>query len=261
MKTAVLLSLLCVPLGTALPGGQDPVFIPGTFALFTTDELGNSYAISGDEVMLFDPRGRELARNSIKTLGRIHAIDAFYSLKPLLFSREQGMLAVLDNTLSVQATVDLSRGGYPQVTMACASVQNAYWLFDDREMALIRVDGQLRKLADTGRLDQLLGVAVRPTSMQEHDSRLYVNVPDEGILVFDLFGTYARTIPLKNAHHFEVRGNMVHVLGRDGYVVYDMRSFAIENIPLSVAGTALALRVERGRTYVLTDRGIAIADR
>jgi antitoxin (DNA-binding transcriptional repressor) of toxin-antitoxin stability system len=40
-----------------------------------------------------------------------------------------------------------------------------------------------------------------------------------------------------------------------------MRSFAIENIPLSVAGTALALRVERGRTYVLTDRGIAIADR
>jgi hypothetical protein len=121
MKTAVLLSLLCASLGAALPGEQDPVFIPGNFALFTTDELGNSYAISGDEVMLFDPRGRELARNSIKTLGRIHAIDAFYSLKPLLFSREQGMLAVLDNTLSVQATVDLSRGGYAQVTMACAS--------------------------------------------------------------------------------------------------------------------------------------------
>jgi hypothetical protein len=252
---------LCWPLGAALPGVQDTVLIPGAFSLFTTDELGNSYAISGDEVMLFDARGSELARNSIKTLGRIHAIDAFYSLKPLLFSREQGMLAVLDNTLSVQATVDLSRGGYPQVTLACASVQNAYWLFDDREMALIRVDGQLRKLAETGRLDQLLGVTVRPTSMQEHDNRLYVNVPDEGILVFDLFGTYSRTIPLRNVQQFEVRGPQVHLLGQGGYLRYDIRSFAIDSVPLPVAGTARALRVERGRTYVLTDLGIVITER
>jgi hypothetical protein len=253
--------LLCWPLGAAMPGAQDTLLIPGSFALFTTDELGNSYAISGDEVMLFDARGRELARNSVKTLGRIHAIDAFYSLKPLLFSREQGMLAVLDNTLSVQTMVDLSRGGYPQVTLACASVQNAYWLFDDREMALFRVDGQLRKLAETGRLDQLLGVTVRPTSMQEHDNRLYVNVPDEGILVFDLFGSYARTIPLRNVQHFEVRGPVIHLLVPEGHLRYDIRSFAVDSVPLTVAGTARALRVERGRTYVLTERGIAITER
>ncbi len=258
MKHALLLALLAWPSLGAQQGTSQPVLIPGTFELFTTDEIGNSYAISGDEVLLFNVQGVEMARNSIKTLGRIHSIDAFYSLKPLLFSREQGLLAMLDNTLSLQTTVDLSRGGYPQVTLACASVQNAYWLFDDRQMSLIRVDGQLRKLADTGRLDQLLGMPVRPAAMLEFENWLYVNVPEEGILVFDLFGTYARTIPLKDVSGFEVRGNLLHALTPAVHLVYDMRSFAMDSLALPIDGAAHGLRVERGRTYVLDARGISV---
>lgn len=258
MKHALLLALLAWPSLGAQQGTPAPLLIPGTFALFTTDEIGNSYAISGDEVLLFNVQGVEMARNSIKTLGRIHSIDAFYSLKPLLFSREQGLLAMLDNTLSLQTTVDLSRGGYPQVTLACASVQNAYWLFDDREMSLVRVDAQLRKLADTGRLDQLLGMSVRPQAMLEFENWLYVNVPGEGILVFDLFGTYARTIPLKDVLGFEVRGNLLHALTPAAHLKYDMRSFAVDSLALPSNSTPHGLRVERGRTYVLDAQGISV---
>jgi hypothetical protein len=261
MRHALLLALLAWPALGAIQSTPQPLLIPGTFQLFTTDEIGNSYAISGDEVILFNAQGKEMARNSIKTLGRIHAIDAFYSLKPLLFSREQGLVAMLDNTLSLQTTLDLSRGGYPQVTLACASVQNAYWLFDDREMALVRVDAQLRKLADTGRLDQLLGMAVRPAAMLEFENWLYVNVPGEGILVFDLFGTYARTIPLKDVAGFEVRGNMLHALTPTAHLMYDMRSFAVDTLPLPNERPVLGLRVERGRAYLLDAQGITVFGR
>ena len=72
-----------------------------------------------------------------------------------------GALAVLDNTLAVQGDViNLPRSGYPQAVLACMSVQNGFWLFDQREMALLRVDASLRPLANTGRLDQLLGFPV-----------------------------------------------------------------------------------------------------
>lgn len=257
------LALLCViGLGGNGAAAQELFSIPGAFDTFTTDEMGNVYAISGDVLTLYDGQGRELARNSVKTMGRISALDAFYSLKPMVFSAEQGQLAVLDNTLSVQTVLNLARSGFPQVSQACMSVQNAFWFFDDREMQLVRVDAQFRPLANTGRLDQLLGITVRPRNMQEHDNRLYVNVPGEGILVFDLFGTYDRTIPLKNIASFEVRGQLVYHLVDGEFRTYDRRTFEVSAAaPLGPDGPVRDVRVERGRTYVLVNDRIVVLQR
>lgn len=234
--------------------------IAGRFDAFTTDEIGNVYALTGDELVLYDAKGRSWLRNSVKTLGRITGIDAFYSLKPMVHAREQGQLAVLDNTLAVQGSViNLPRNGFPQAVLACMSVQNGFWLYDQRDMALIRLDAQLRPLANTGRLDQLLGFAPEPVAMHEHDSRLYVNDPGRGILVFDLFGTYMRTIPITGARSFEVRDGSIAYLDADGVARYDLRSFAEERIGLgALAAQARELRVERGLCYLLLDDRIAV---
>lgn len=246
----------------ALLNDQDTntFIIKGNFDLFTTDELGNLYTLLGDELILYNKQGIPGLRNSVKVFGKITNIDAFYSMKPMVFSREQGMLAVLDNTLSVQGSpIDLSRD-FPQVVLAAMSVQNNFWLFDERELSILRVDGQLRPLADTGRLDQLLGFTPRPVSMHEHDSWLYVNDPANGILVFDLFGTYARTIPVMNAHSFQVRGKEMYFFKEGGLYLYDMHSFNIVELalPPDINGI-LNARVERGRTYVQMADRILIA--
>ena len=189
--TRTLPAILLLALTAADAAGQadGTVRIPGRFDRFTTDELGHVYALSGDELALYDMAGERLQRNSVKTFGRITAISAYYSLKPMVFSAGQGRIAVLDNTLSVQGSImDLPRLGFAQVVQACMSVQNGFWFFDERELALARLDAQLRPLAHSGRLDQVLGFAPQPQGMLEHDGRLYVNDAHEGILVFDLFG-------------------------------------------------------------------------
>lgn len=243
--------------------GQDKPVIPGPVDAFTTDEVGNIYVLRGDVLELYNAEGASWLRNSVKTFGRISSIDAFYSLKPVIFSQEQGQLAVLDNTLSMQGSVlSLPRNGYTQVVLACASVQNGFWFFDQQELELIRVDAQLRKLANTGRLDQLLGFTVSPVAMQEFDSRLYVNDPAHGLLVFDVFGTYMRTIPLTEVTSFEVRGEALYFVQGGEAQVYDMRSFAIAPIPMpdALKSAMLDLRVERGRLYIRTAEGIVILE-
>jgi hypothetical protein len=257
----LLLPLLLWAFAAAAQDMPDSYSIAGRFDAFTTDDIGNVYALRGDELALFDARGRSWLRNSVKTLGRIGAIDAFYSLKPMVFAPEQGQLAVLDNTLSVQGSViNLPRNGYPQAVLACMSVQNAFWLFDQREMALVRVDAQLRPLANTGRLDQLLGFAVAPASMQEHESRLYVNDPARGIHVFDLFGTWMRTLPLTGVQGFEVRGgSLIHFAGGE-LRVYDLRSFEVQALALpdELRARVRDARVERGRLYLLMPESIEV---
>lgn len=235
--------------------------IAGAFDLFTTDDLGHLYALKGDVLLLFDAQGRQLARNSLNTFGPITRVDAFSSLKPLIFSRQQGQLALLDNTLSVQASaIDLPRNGYAQVTQVCMSVQNSFWFFDERELALIRVDAQLRPLARTGRLDQLLGFTPHPTYLVELDGWLYVCDPEHGVLLFDLFGAYTKTLPVKGAERIEVRdGQLWYVL--DGRLMaYGMRSFATEEVPWPAPadGPVLDARIERGHLYRLMPDRIVI---
>ena len=68
-------------LGLALPGSAQPTprsyEVPGSWDLFTTDEMGNVYALRGDVLELSTPQGKSWLRNSLKTFGRISTIDAF----------------------------------------------------------------------------------------------------------------------------------------------------------------------------------------
>jgi hypothetical protein len=250
-----------------LMSAQDPIgakVIKGNFDRFTTDELGNVYTIQGDEIRLFDATGKAMARNSVKTFGAITSLEAFSSLKPLIFSRSLGMLALLDNTLAVQADpIDLSRNGFAQVTLACMSVQNAFWFFDERLLELRRIDKQMRVLSNTGRLDQLLGFAPRPVFMQEHDGWLYVCDPEQGILVFDIFGGYSRTLPIVGVNIFEVRDGHVIYL-KDGVLhAYDLKSFDVD-LPITWLATSKEkglreARIERGSVYALYTDRIVIA--
>ena len=242
----------------------DAVVIKGVFDLFTTDELGSVYALQGDEIQLYDAKGKRLIRNSLKTFGSISSIDVFSSLKPMIFSRTQGMLAALDNTLAIQGDpIDLNRSGFPQVTLACMSVQNCYWFFDERLLQLTRVDHQLRSLSATGRLDQLLGFSPRPVSMQEFESWLYVCDPEQGVLVFDIFGGYAKTIPIVGAAGLEVRDGHILYL-KDGVLhSYDLKSFDID-LPVTWLATSKEkglrdARIERGLLYALYPDRIVIA--
>ena len=262
MRTLLPCYLLVIATAVAhAQAAPDTVIINGAFDAFTTDELGNVYALRGDELELYNVKGELLQRNSVKTFGRIGTIDVFYSLKPMVFAPEQGQLAVLDNTLAVQGSViDLPRNGFPQVTLVCASVQNSFWFFDQKELALVRVDGQLRPLANTGRLDQLIGHAPMPTQMIERDNWLYVNDPANGILVFDLFGTYAKMIPITGAKSIEVRGERIHFFSEGGLSVFDMRDFTITGIANAGDADALDVRMERGTAYMRFPSALVIRD-
>jgi len=262
-RTILLPAILMAFTAAAQDGLRIEAVIPGRFDAFTTDELGNVYALRGDELALFDPQGRSWLRNSLKTFGRIAVIDAFYSLKPMVFSAEQGQLAMLDNTLSLQGSViNLPRRGLPQVVLACASVQNHFWFFDQRELELIRMDAQLRPVASTGRIDQLTGIPPEPVQMQELDNWLYMNSPRHGILVFDVFGTYARTIPLTGVERFEVRNRSIYVVRSGRFERFDLRSLDTVPLPLPqlAAGEVVRdARVEQGRMALLLPDRIVIA--
>jgi hypothetical protein len=260
MKAYLLLFLAAWPWNLARPQGDTGRWsINKPVDLFTTDELGNLYTLRGNDIDLYSRDGVHVAHNSLNSFGPISRLDGFSSLKPMIFSSAQGQLALLDNTLSVQGSViNLARSGFPQVTLACMGVMGRLWFFDDRDLSLLRVDDQLKPVANTGRLDQVLSFTPQPSYMEEADGRLYLVDTAHGVLVFDLFGTFVRTLPILGVQRVQVRdGFLWYVL--DGTLNrYDLRSFSTEPVPWPDGKPALRIldaRIEHGRLYrLLPDR-------
>lgn len=223
-----------------------PVYtIEEDYTFFETDNLRNLYLVDGAELQKFSPAGSLMFRFSDKSLGDITQIDARYSLRPMLFYQNLNKLIILDNTLSApQRAFDLEQQGLQFATLAAMSVNNNFWFYDAASFELIRTDEQFRVLKRTGNLGQLLGKDLNPNYLLERDNWVYLNDPKTGILVFDIYGTYYKTIPLKGLSRFNVRGQWISGSNESALLRYHRKNFSVDTIYQRQSGFRQALMEE-----------------
>lgn len=215
-----------------------------------TDNLQNLYLIHESGLELYNPQGHLLFQNSQLNLGRISSVDFKFSLKPLLFYRELNAVVILDNTLSMQGNpVKLSNHNINWATVAAKSVDNHYWFYDAQIFEIIRTDISFKHVRSSGNISQLIGFDIDPVFMVEQNNWLYVNNPATGILVFDIFGTYYKQIPLTGLDTFQVTDSQILYL-KDGKICsYDLTTFEKYDIELPLSGAKYA-RVVKDLLFV-----------
>ena len=84
------------------------------------------------------------------------------------------------------------------------------WIYDQQNFSLIRLDRNLEQIQQTNNLNALLSDTLQPISILEYDNRVYLNNPKSGILIFDIYGTYYKTLPIKNAIQFQPIADWVY---------------------------------------------------
>ncbi|MFT6322555.1 MAG: hypothetical protein ACJAWO_000096 [Halieaceae bacterium] len=182
--------------------------VPLTATIIESDNMGNAYLVNGSSLSKIDMNGRVLEENSSLALGEISSIDASNALKMLVYFRDLSQITYLDNQLASRGdNVSLDVLGYNQITTICRSYNDGVWLFDQTTFELIRLDEQLQPNVQSGNLSQILDFVPDPTYMKEFNNWLYVNDPSQGILVFDWYGSYTKTIPVAGINKFVVRAN------------------------------------------------------
>lgn len=229
------------------------------FDKFSIDNLGNIYLLRKDVLTKYSPAGDSLFSQSYKLQGAVSDIDAWQALRIILFYREQAQLLILDNTLSTQAeAVKLDKLGMPFITLISHSlIDNNLWLYNTEEQNLLRVDKNFKTQINTGNIAMLVGYGINPTQLVENNNYLYMNNPSTGILVFDVFGTYIKTIPIKNASHFQPTEKGI-LFNRNGKIYYyDALSF--EEVALNISDAEpLSFIVLRNTIFLQTPYGLEI---
>lgn len=177
-----------------------------------TDGFGNIYVINNDEIIKYNANGISQKKYSTKRYGKIDFVDATNPLKILVYYKDFQQLLFLDDQLTATSDmISLESIGHEQASLVCSSTNNSFWLFDKQNNELVRFNSVSQTLVKTGNLKRILDIDLKPNFIKEHNGYLYLNCPEEGILIFDIYGTFTKTIPLKGLKEFNViNGNVFY---------------------------------------------------
>jgi hypothetical protein len=190
------------------------------------DGFGNIYVITNNEIVKYSSIGMLQKKFSTKRYGKIDFVDAMNPLKILVYYKDFQQIIFLDDQLTeTSSMISIETLGYEQTGLVCSSTNNSFWIYDKQNNELLRFNSDLKTLVKSGNLKRLLDIDIKPNFMKEHNNYLYLNCPNEGILVFDIYGTFYKTIPLKNLKNFKVVNGDVFYFENHILKQYQAQSF------------------------------------
>ena len=189
-----------------------------------SDELGNVFIVHEKQLTKYDKTGKKLHTYTNLYAGDISFVDTHDPFKILLFYQAFGQIEFLDRTLSLTSSrIDLNDISLGLATLACTSYQGAFWVYDPTNFELVRVKQSLEVAEHSGNLQQATGIALNPNYMIERDNYLYLNDPATGILIFDKYGTYYKTVPIKGLSSFQVFNKRIIYIADGKAHIYDTK--------------------------------------
>lgn len=173
---------------------------------FQIDHYGFSYLIKDDNLFKRNINGEELYSYSNKLLGDISQLDITNPLRPLLLYKDQGVIVVLDNTLSQQKEIiSLNEIGlYQAKCIANSNFDNGIWLYDIDVNEIIKIDGHSKITYNSGNLSVIINEMNSPVfSLFEKNKKLYA-LTKNTIFILDQFGSLIKTIKVSCSNGFIV---------------------------------------------------------
>jgi len=226
--------------------------IPTTNVQITTDRFGNAYVYNENKLQQYDSLGRPVANYADRHSGFLTSVDASNPLKILLFYRDFARLQLLNKQLAVTSTVELRDIDIMQPLVACQSSLDGYWIFDQRDFSLKKIDVNLKILFQSNDMNQTLGYTLDPVSMIESSDYVYMNNPTTGILMFDKYGTYYKTIPIFPVTSFQVIDKDLLYVKNSKLYRYNFATLNDNEVILPKHDLISSARFEQHELYLLT---------
>lgn len=217
----------------------------------TTDPLGNLYAVNGMTINKYNPKGDSIFSQNFNDLRSIEFLDASQALKIYAVNFSFNALVVLDNTLSAQnKIIQLDKIPIDQVTLLCASnFNNTLWIYDGVNMQLVKTGQNFRVLNASVNFYSHNDLAGVPNYMVENNNNLYINIPGNGIKVFNQYCNFVRNIPVQADEKFVVRNNKVYYIDSGRLKYYNMFDFNFGEIELGMEGIE-DFSIEKNKLFI-----------
>ena len=227
---------------------------------FYTDKLQNVFLVTPDnEVIKYIPSLQQEFRFSNNFLGDLGHIDTNNPFNILLFYPEYNTVISLDRNMIETGKFNLFDLNLLQVNAIAVSSDNHIWLYDQLEFKLKKVDNAGKTLVESGDLSLQLNQSLRPNFLVEKEQKVYVNDPEIGILIFDIFGQYETTLDFKNLQEFQIIGNELLFFEHEKLQSFHLQSLLVKSVELPKEMEKVdKIQIRKNRIYALKDEFLRV---
>ena len=210
--------------------------IDGDFPDFVVDVPGNIFLINnaGQIKKLsinFDSVGMY---SNEKQYGNISSVDATNPLKILVYYNDYITTVLLGRFLEVRNVIDLHSYGILQSKGITQSYDNNYWLYDEWDRKIKKINEYGKVLLESADFSMLLKKSFIPSYLVDVNGLLYLYDYHCGWLVFDHYGA------LENKYDFvgwtDVQVSGKNLTGRDlsYFYLYNPNRLLVKKIKLNI---------------------------
>lgn len=266
--TRIWICLYILGLQNSAFGAADTLILPkplltigGRFSDVYVDHLKNIYLVSNkNRIKKINSIGDSLAvYNEVRKYGDIAYMDVANPLKLVLFYKEFSTIVVLDRFLNSVNTIDLRRKNILRAKAVALSYDNNYWIFDEFNSQLLKIDDAGNTLAETVDFRRLFTEPVSPDRILDKDGQLYLYDQRNGWYIFDYYGAFKNKIQAPGWENVSVENQVLSGVQNTTFYKTATKGFVTKSYNFQPIDNGLQKAYwQFGKLYILKTDRIAI---
>lgn len=223
------------------------------------DNLQNIYTLKNTTVSKYDKKGNFLSEYSNSQYGNITSCDISDPMRILLFYEEYNQVIFLDNELAeISSPIMLDDLNQGQVKLACSSEQSGFWIYSQQNQELLHYNTDLHLINKSQRLSSVIVENIEPNFLIEKNNKLYLNIPGYGIMLFNIYGNYMKTIPIKELDDFQVKNQKIIFNTENCLVQFNIALIDYDTLCFNLEKSTYDIKTERDIAIILDENGLSI---
>ncbi|HRW62887.1 MAG TPA: hypothetical protein P5132_05335 [Bacteroidales bacterium] len=194
----------------------------------TTDGFNKLYMVSNNTLLQFDLENHTQKFFTHSITGRISGIDATDPFRILVFYKDFNQVLFLDKNLApIVSPIFLNQLGFNHVVSVCQSVNGGFWGFDQSLQQLFYVDKSLNQSKKSSSLYDIIDQKsdLGQVYIAEKNDYIYLSIPEQGIFLFDNYGTYIKMFPVKEISYFQIIDDKIFYSHNNKLMYYNTADF------------------------------------
>jgi hypothetical protein len=221
----------------------------------SVDQNGSVY-LMGPKRNLYklDSLGKPLHAFSPPSRGRITAVEAWNPMKLFLFYEDRQELVLLDRFMTPIANTRLSDLNYTgNVRAATLTPDDSFWLFNESDFTLSKIDLRYQKAIVETPLDLILDKARFDVRfVREYQNLVYLLDYNGGIYVFDNLGNYKKKLPFTGLSYMGFHGNELYFVKDNQLHFFDLYELQERTLSLPAGKTYVSALASSNLLYLFT---------